>query len=54
VAKPYDIPVKILVKVGDSEPVEVATGVFRWPYTDSVELERLFRSAADQLAVDNG
>lgn len=53
-ADPYDIPLKIFVQVGTSEPVEVVTGAVAWPYNAGVELERVFRAAADRLASENG
>jgi hypothetical protein len=53
-ADPYDIPVKIFVQVGAGEPVEIISGGLRWPYNAGVELERVFRDAADALAVENG
>ena len=52
-ARAYDIPIKIFVQVGAGEPIEVVTGAMSWPYNAGVELERIFRAAADQLAAEN-
>jgi hypothetical protein len=49
----YDVPVKIFMQVGTGEPVEIASGAMSWPYNVGVELERIFRAAADQLATEN-
>lgn len=49
-----DIPVSVMVKLGDAKPFEIATGAVPWPYNTGRKLESIFRAVADALAVENG
>lgn len=53
-ANPYDVPVTILVRVGDSEPVEVARGGVPVPYDMRDNLKRLFSEVAERLKGEDG
>lgn len=54
-ADPFDIPVKILVQLGDDDPVVVATGTLPHPYDSAVLVDVItalgqeYRRVADAL-----
>ena len=46
----YDIPVDLLVRIGDvTELIELGSFGFPWPYNVYEELPRMLREAADAI-----